>query len=187
MTHETTGNSHLSDERIGFVSAGSLPVPRWYGRLVRFVMGAALLLWLIPSLISVFPILRQTTSIPTNISFWLIVFFALANVQHVVNLGLGRSWGRWPQAVSLAIVGGVALLNLGLTGQLWGPFVSLAIFVWLLAVYLPLGVAFVLAGLLGTPGCEMRSFNHLTSRFTGSDPVEHFCPGGIDFVDRWGR
>ena len=172
---------------MNYAPAGTLPVPRWHGRLIRLLMGLGILLWLIPSLVAVFPILRQSSALTSNLSFWVIVLIALTNVHHVVNLGMGRSWGRWPKAFSLILLGGLLLLNLVLTGSLWGPLVTVGLFAWLLAVYLPLGAAFVLAAWLRTPGCEMRSFNHLASRFTGRDPVEHFCPGGIDFVDRWGQ
>lgn len=33
----------------------------------------------------------------------------------------------------------------------------------------------------------MRSYNHLIAKLQGHDPTEHFCPGGIDFADRWGE
>lgn len=123
-----------------FVDAGSLPVPRWYGRLLRLLLGVAILFWLIPSLIAVLPALRQTTAVPTSLSFWVIVLIALANVNHVVNLGLGRSWGRGAQIVSLTLLGGLALVSFVQTGNGWGPPVSIGLFTWLLAVYLPLGV-----------------------------------------------
>ena len=81
-------------------------------------------------------------------------------------------------------------LNVGLDGKLTlvfaPPFAMLLVF-WLILINLALGIAFLLAAFLGTPGCEMRSYNHLIAKLQGRDPTEHFCPGGVDFADRWGE
>lgn len=45
----------------------------------------------------------------------------------------------------------------------------------------------VLAGILATPGCEMRAIPHLWGLLTGNRIREHYCPGFFDNLDRWDR
>ena len=47
---------------------------------------------------------------------------------------------------------------------------------------------FLLAALLATPGCEMRSIHHIYSVLTGRPTAEHHCPvGPLTAIDRWER
>jgi len=46
--------------------------------------------------------------------------------------------------------------------------------------------AFLLSGLIGSPGCEMRAFHHLYSKVTGKPTKEHYCPiGPLHAIDQW--
>ena len=54
----------------------------------------------------------------------------------------------------------------------------------------PAFVSFILmlAALLATPGCEMRSIHHIYSVLTGRPTAEHHCPvGPLTAIDRWER
>jgi hypothetical protein len=47
-------------------------------------------------------------------------------------------------------------------------------------------MAFIIATLIGTPGCEMRAFHDLYSRLTGIPTKEHYCPvGPLHPIDQW--
>ena len=49
-----------------------------------------------------------------------------------------------------------------------------------------LGYSFVLAGILATPGCEMRATHHLFSILSGKPVKEHHCPvGPLNTIDKW--
>ncbi len=100
-------------------------------------------------------------------------------------MGLGRDWGHRPQIVLTALIVIAVIVNLVIYSSLWAPPLGLLVFVWLLLEFVPLGLASVLAAVLGTPGSEMRSYNHLAAKLTSQDPTEHFCPGGLDFADKW--
>jgi hypothetical protein len=53
-------------------------------------------------------------------------------------------------------------------------------------LFLHLGIAYVLAAVIGTPGCEMRAFHDLYSRVTGIPTKEHYCPvGPLHPIDQW--
>ena len=116
---------------------------------------------------------------------WFAIVIGFLSLGYVVNLGLNRDWGYRPQIVLTALIAVAVIADLVIYGSLWAPPLGLLVFVWLLLEFLPLGVAFVLAAALGTPGCEMRSYNHLAAKLTGQNPTEHFCPGGVDFADKW--
>lgn len=179
---------HLSDVLSGateFAPGGTLPKPGPFGRLVRLLFGVGILFSLAPSLIGGFSFFGESTTVPTAILFWIAVGIGILNFNHVVNLGLGKSWGRRPQFVVLAGTAVATLLDLIFYGAWWAPPLGLFTWGWLLLMFIPLGIAFLLAAVLATPGCEMRSYNHLISRLQRQDPTEHFCPGGVDFADKW--
>ncbi|VAW39891.1 hypothetical protein MNBD_CHLOROFLEXI01-134 [hydrothermal vent metagenome] len=169
-----------------FVSAGTLPIPGLAGRFVRILFGLGILYWLIPGFIQSIPALPTAADVPTNPLFWIIVVITFVNTSYVINLGLGKSWGRRPQIVFLLLAGVALLADVLVYGRFWAAPLATIIVFWLILINLPLGVAFILATILGTPGCEMRSYNHLVSKLQGSDPREYFCPSGIDFADAWG-
>jgi hypothetical protein len=182
-------NRNLSDiisSETQFVPVGTLPTPGPTGRLIRILFGAGILFWLLPGLIQSIPALPRAANVPTNPLFWIIVVITFVNTSYVINLGLGKSWGHKPQLLFLLLAGVALVADVVVYGRFWAPpFATLLIF-WLILINLALGIAFLLAALLGTPGCEMRSYNHLIAKLHGHDPTEHFCPGGIDRADRWG-
>ena len=58
--------------------------------------------------------------------------------------------------------------------------------VWNVYLYGHLGAAFIISGLIATPGCEMRAFHDLYSRITGTPTKEHYCPvGPLHPIDQW--
>ena len=61
-----------------------------------------------------------------------------------------------------------------------------SIWSWELYIFAHLGTAFLIASLIGTPGCEMRAFHDLFSRVTGIATKEHACPvGPLRPIDDW--
>lgn len=85
----------------------------------------------------------------------------------------------------------VLLLGIAGTAQLMTgnpETVLLAKSIWGLELYLfsHLGLAFLVAGLIGTPGCEMCALHDLYSKITGNPTKEHICPvGPLGPIDRW--
>jgi hypothetical protein len=50
-----------------------------------------------------------------------------------------------------------------------------------------LGIAYVLVGVLASPGCEMRSIPYLWALLTSKESPEHACQGLVDVskIDEW--
>ena len=111
--------------------------------------------------------------------------FALWLLPPVVNLGFGRSWKNWSRTVVLLLCAGAILVDLLVYGQVWGPPLGAVIYAVTVYTFAHLGLSFVLATVLATPGCEMRAIPDLIGRLTGRTAQEHHCPGFITPLDNW--
>jgi hypothetical protein len=163
---------------------GSLPKPGPVGRLVRLAFGS-LCLWYVFTLISVADSLLDSDG-HIRQAIWNGIIIGLFLVSYVVNIGFSKAWKKWPAIVSAGfflLIGGISLIW---QGTIETRLLALMIWVWELYVYLHLGLAFVLAGLVGSPGCEMRAFHFLYSRISGNPTQEHYCPiGPLNVIDQW--
>ncbi|SDD66467.1 hypothetical protein [Kordiimonas lacus] len=117
---------------------------------------------------------------------WNGIVIGLVLVSYVINIGFSRSWKKWPAAVSAVILMGFALMGYMQAGHIETPLLAQAVHVGELYIFSHLGLAFVVAALIRTPGCEMRAFHHLFSLVTGTPIKEHHCPiGPLGPIDRW--
>jgi len=163
---------------------GSLPRPGPIGRLVRLTFGAVCLWY-------VFQLLQERGSWLQNDGHvgavvWNGIFPGLILVSYVINIGYSRSWKKWPAVTSAAVLLAIGTFGYFATGSIENTYLAIALAIWLLYVFSHLGVAFLLSGVIGTPGCEMRAFHDLYSRITGNPTREHYCPiGPLTPIDQW--
>ncbi len=163
---------------------GSLPKPGPIGRLVRIGFGFLCLYYVFALWGTRQDLITEAGTIRQLV--WNGIVPGLILVSYVINIGFSRAWKKWPAIVSTAIVLAVAGTGYALTGSLDTPLLAHTIHAWELYVFSHLGLAFVLAATLGTPGCEMRAFHHLYSLITGKLTKEHHCPiGPLSSIDRW--
>ncbi len=173
-------------DSLQLVEKGSLERPGPVGRMLRLGLGIVCLYALYALYLNHQTIIERPVAVLPNIA--VMVFATIFIINYVVNIGFGTSWGRWPSYIS-AIVG---TLLAGLAWILFGtpdhPVLGVALWLWLVYFYLHLGVSFVLAAAIATPGCEMRAIPELYGRITGRDIEEHHCPGSlITRIDTWER
>ena len=164
---------------IHYDPAGTLIKPGVIGRSVRLVLGilCIMLAWDVAT--------ASSPDMAASASWWLVILLALIVVNYVVNIGFGLAIGHWPLIGSvglLAISAATSLLSSG-SPFAYPLFVSSA--VWLFYVFTHLGLSFLLAATLGTPGCEMRAIPHLIGMARGTEVSEHYCPAFIDNIDNW--
>ncbi len=100
----------------------------------------------------------------------------------VVNELLQKSWG-WRPTLALLVGAGVAVTAGAAAGDPFGPAYGTYVWLWTLTFSLLLAPAHLLAAILRTPGCEMRSYAHLWTLLRGGDPGAAACPGWIDRLD----
>ena len=164
--------------------AGSLPRPGPLGRIVRLGFGV-LCLWFVVGLIKMSGSLLGVDGHIRSI-VWNGVVLGLFLISYVINIGFSRSWKKWPAFVSGAVFLVVAGLGYSTEGTFESGLLARVVWSWELYVFSHLGIAFILAGGIGTPGCEMRAFHDLYSRLTGIPTKEHYCPvGPLHPIDQW--
>ncbi len=153
------------------------------GRLVRLLMAAGLFLALAYPLASL-PRLFDP-ALASEPMLWILTGISLLAIPYVLDVGL--AWGHGQRIQLLAVGIGLALLvsNLVLYDSLWGP--VLAIFVLALQTWVlgALALGYLLAAILGTPGCELRSYQHLASLVSDKAAEPTFCAAGLDSLDAW--
>ncbi len=168
------------------VAAGTMTRPGVIGRAVR----AGLFLVCVYVLYSV--VYYRESIIETPVSavanFVPVLFGGFFVFNYVVNIGFGHNWGRKPVYVLLSALAIAAALNWAVAGTADGSIFGLTFWLWLIYVYAHLGISFLLAALIATPGCEMRAIPELYGRMTDQDSPEHHSPAAfIRKIDDWER
>jgi hypothetical protein len=166
------------------VNEGSLERPGPMGRIVRLALGIACLYAIYQLLAYRQIIIKTPVSVLPNIA--LLVLAAILIINYVVNIGFGRSWRRWPSYVSagtMLILADVSWLKFGTPDH---ALLGVPLWTWLIYFYAHLGLSFVLAAIIATPGCEMRSIPELLGYMRGRAARQHHCPASlINRVDAW--
>jgi hypothetical protein len=128
------------------------------------------------------------TPVSALASITVMVLAALFIINYVVNIGFGKSFGRWPIYISIAVMLLVATMSWLAFGTPDHPMLGAVFWLWLVYFYIHLGVSFVLAAAIATPGCEMRAIPELLGRLTERTVAEHHCPASfITRIDAWER
>lgn len=117
---------------------------------------------------------------------WTGIVLGLFLVSYIINIGYSRAWKKYPALVSAAVLACIAGVGYLSSGTIETQFFARSLWIWELYLFSHLGLAFVIAAVIGTPGCEMRAFHDLYSRLSGIATMEHACPvGPLSAIDRW--
>lgn len=173
-------------EETNFVEQGSLEKPLLIGRLVRFALGLLLIDGAYQVAIG-WPHFLENGFPLDNVNLWIVALLALWTLPAVVNIGFSLNTKRLVQFIVLGVSALLAAYHYLSQGVIMGDALSIFTLVWIHYWLIHLGLSFFLAGILATPGCEMRAIPHLWSLATGRSTKEHFCPGFLDPLDRWER
>lgn len=129
---------------------------------------------------------QVVTQFPNTEGMWLWVVVALYLFSYVVNIGFGRQWGWWPQAIIIACALVTSFVGYAVYDEFFGPPLAWFIIAWLSYVYAHLAISFILSAILATPGCEMRAISHLFANINNRSPIVHHCPvGPLNRIDSW--
>ena len=169
-------------ESTTFVQPGSLPRPKFIGLSVRLMLGiaccyAALFYGAHPDYLLRLGFPPLSLFVAPALAFWFL--------PPVVNLGFSRNWRKRSQLVVLLLGLGGTVIDLLVYEQLWAPPLGALVYGMTVYTFTHLGLSYVLATLLRTPGCEMRAIPDLLGRLTGRTAAEHHCPGFITPLDNW--
>lgn len=166
------------------VEPGTLSRPGPIGRLVRLAIGLACL-YAVSDLVRHYEsIIQAPVSHLANLAFLIAIASCVFN--YVVNIGFGRSWRMWPLIIATGILLTSAVLSRVAFGTADHWLFGVLLWSWLLYSYGHLGVSFVLAAIIATPGCEMRALPEMFGRIRGQPADEHTCPATfITAIDAW--
>ncbi len=155
------------------------------GRLIRLVLGLATLSLFVAL---VWPLRAALWSgeVPSHWSFYIALAFGLYATSLVARILANKAWGQKPLVVVLLGAAVAAAVGYLTRGTPLAPPLGVYVWSWLVAFTALLGRAHVLAAVLGTPGCEMRSYAHLWTLLRGGDTKTVDCPAGIDRLDHIG-
>ena len=163
---------------------GSLPRPGPIGRLVRLALGV-ICAWYVYGLVDISSQLLDSSGHIRSV-IWNGTAVGLFLISYVINIGYSRSWKKWPAYVSAVIFLVVAGIGYFPAGKMETDLLARVMWTWTVYLYSHLGIAFLISGLIATPGCEMRAFHDLYSRITGNPTKEHYCPvGPLHPIDQW--
>ena len=163
---------------------GTLPRPGPIGRIARLAYGLACA-WYVHAL---FDVSGQLITGMGHIQsvIWNGVAIGLFLVSYVINIGFSRSCKKWPAYISGGIFIAIAAYGYVTAGSAETDVLAGTVWIWAVYLYTHLGAAFILSGLIATPGCEMRTFHDAFSRVTGIPTKEHYCPvGPLHPIDQW--
>lgn len=163
---------------------GSLPKPGPVGRIVRLALGM-LCLWYVKGLVDVSDSLIVGDG-HIRAVVWNGILPGLFLISYIINIGFSRAWGKRPAYVSAVLIAAVAGAGYILEGKVETQLLARLFWSWETYLFSHLGVAFLIAAVIGTPGCEMRAFHDMYSRLTGAPTKEHYCPiGPLHPIDQW--
>ncbi len=171
-------------KNFSFQKSGTLKGPGPIGRIIRLLFGLGCLFFIIMIMIKGTAVLVGF-SLPRHPGWWVGIAVGFYVFSYIINIGYTRTWGRWPQLIIGLVIIIIVAFNLIRWESFWGPSLGWFILFWLAYVYGHFGISFILAGVLATPGCEMRAIPDFWARISGHESKEHGCPGFIGQVDRW--
>ncbi len=119
-----------------------LPKPGPIGRSVRLALGLFLLYFAVYALTD-----YRLGGSPSarDLGVWIGLAYAVYFLPDAINLGLGRTWGRWPLFVATTAVLVAGLIDLVSSGTFVGPAFGLIFFVLIVYVFTHIGLSLILA------------------------------------------
>ena len=165
-----------------FQDAGTLLKPGWIGRLVRLAMAVICLY----AACQVFRNYEEFVfNVPREAILWFLVMMAFFLLPPVVNIGFGKILHSKTQSWFLMLFFFSVYYGNLVEQSYYGTISGYLLFLLPLYVFSHLGISFLIASIIRTPGCEMRAIPHLWMILSGRNGKEHYCPGFIDAVDKW--
>lgn len=175
----------MSNVKSTFEAPGSIEPPGIIGRIVRLLLGFICLDLFVQIVDDISGMIERGW--PLNFASIFTVFLGFFLLKPVINIGFTAKLKYIPQI----IVGSITITILAFQWvndlPLFDKAFTAFLMSWMSYVYGHLGLSFVVAAVIRTPGCEMRSLPHLWSKLSGKESVVHYCPGPLTPIDNWER
>lgn len=163
---------------------GTLRRPGPYGRLARLALGILCAYALYELFENSWFIIQSPVT--AMLAIVALLTPAVLIFNYVVNIEFGRSWARRPIYLSAAGMLAIAVASWLSFGTPNHAAFGVVLWDWLLYFYAHLGISFVLAAAIATPGCDMCAIPELVGKVTGRLVAEHSCSVScISRLDEW--
>lgn len=163
---------------------GTLPKPGPVGRVARLAFGSLCIAYVANLLGIASDLMAPAGHIRTEVLNGIVPGLFL--VSYVVNIGFSVAWRKRPAILSAIVLALIVAAGFYLSGDWNTPLLARSLWGWEVYIFSHLGLSFLVAAVIGTPGCEMRAFHDLYARATGVPTKEHYCPvGPLNSIDRW--
>ncbi|MPZ70181.1 MAG: hypothetical protein GEU71_11740 [Actinobacteria bacterium] len=128
---------------------------------------------------------RSTT--PANPWVWIVTGLAIYySLYQLPSTGFGAAWGRRVAVVFGAVVAATAVFTLLGNGELWAAPLTWLLYGLATGFLILVTISFVIAVILGTPGCEIGGLAELIRRLRGDTGAEAmWCIVGLHRIDEW--
>jgi hypothetical protein len=166
-----------------FEEPGSIKPPGLIGRLVRFLLGYICLDLFIQIVDDIPGMIERGW--PVNPVSICTIILGLYLLKPVINIGFTVKFKWLPQLIVIGLTLLTMLYHWLMAESIFGNVFTAFLMLWMAYVFGHLGLSFVLAAVIKTPGCEMRSIPHLWSKISGKKTLEHYCPGPLTPIDEW--
>lgn len=173
----------MTDQERSFEVPGSIEPPGFIGRIVRFILGYVCLDLFIQIVDDIPGMIERGW--PVNIISVGSIFLGFYLIRPVFNIGFTLNTKFFPQLVIATISITILIYQWLLDLSLFGFEFTVFLMIWMAYVFGHLGISFIIAAIIRTPGCEMRGIPHLLSKLTGTESLEHYCPGPLAPLDKW--
>ncbi len=167
----------------------TLPRTGPVSRLVRVLYGAVMA-WLAFEWLEAGLTWFSESTTPANPWIWVVTGLAIYyGLYQLPASSFGAPWGRRVVSIFVTLLAAAAVTALLTQGELWAPPLTWLLYGLDVGLVIVATIAFLVAVVLGTPGCEMGGLAELIRRLRGDSnaegPEAMWCIGGLHRVDEW--
>ncbi len=170
--------------QLNLVQSGTINKPGPIGRLFRLFLGMGCLSFI------AYLVYNRTIFfndiVHYNWGVWIGLIYGIILLPYIVNIGFSINSGKRLQLVAILTLVMASAFDYFSTGNFLDLITGGLVYLMLIYLYGHLGLSYVIASIIATPGCEMRAFPQLWSLITKKPSKEHCCPiGPLSKIDRW--
>lgn len=152
-------------------------LPKLPGRIGRFIVGGFTIM--VP-----FEIYNHFSPL-----FWLLIAaLTLYLIRYSLNVGFKRNWKNLPRFGFLLVILIGTILDQIYFGTFFGAFTRSVLLVGIFWTWIHIGIAFLLSGLIGSPGCELVAYHVIYAKLRKRPYKDQPCPvpwSPIHFLDEF--
>jgi len=147
--------------QLNLVRSGTIDKPGPIGRLFRLFLGMGCLSFIVYLVYNRSIFFNDT--VQYNWEVWIGLIYGIILLPYIVNIGFSINSGKRLQLTAILALVMASAFDYFSTGNFLGLITGVLVYLMLIYLYVHLGLSYVIASIIATPGCEMRAIPHLWS------------------------